>query len=194
MPKKHIEANVAKALKIFVKFRFSMVRKHSKFLMDAFLPSLDSIDRQFQSASGEVGAILAEEAASINQLIDQTVPLILLRVYASYEAFVFRFIGMVTYNQSIKNEHDWKKAIKCLKDIDVIWSSIPGVYNVETMRLLINSYKHHDSRVHSFDLAKRLKTLKGEYIDWGSMDYKVYISSCEDVLNYLINIIELPAG
>lgn len=178
--------DVAKLLRIIVRLRFSAVREHAKFLHDAFAPTLDDLGQQFQNASGEIAEMLSDEAAAINDLIDQTVPLILLRAYATYEAFVFRFIGMVTNNPNLKIKPDWIKAIKCLDKANIPWIYIQGANQVETMRLLINAYKHHDGKIYNEELASRLGNVKGERIEWGNIEYKEYISCCEKVLYGLI--------
>jgi hypothetical protein len=64
--------DVAKVLRIIVRLRFSAVREHAKFLHDAFAPTLEDIGRQFQYSSGEIAEMLSDEAAAINDLIDQT--------------------------------------------------------------------------------------------------------------------------
>ncbi len=184
------KTDVEKVLRLFVRLRFSAVREHAQFLNDAFSPSLEDIGRQLENASDEIAEMLSDEAAAINDLIDQTVPLILLRAYATYEAFVFRFIGMVTNNPKIKIKPDWKKAIKCLENAGVDWNSILGVQQVETMRLLINSYKHHDGKIYNSELSLRLGKDKGERIYWGNIEHREYISSCEKVLYALIDKIK----
>jgi hypothetical protein len=190
MSKKTTETTVVTILKFVVRQRFYEVRKHTQFLFDSFAPSLDDIDRQFKRASGEVSDMLADEAAAINGLIDQTVPLILLRTYASFEAFAFNFIGMVTLNPNIKIDKDWKKAIKALEGVGVSWDSIPDIKHIETLRLLVNSYKHHDGKVHNNNLAGLIGIHKGKPVDWGAINYEVYIAACEKTLNYLIRKIK----
>ena len=66
-----------------------------------------------------------------------------------------------------------------LKKNGIVWSSLNGAGNVEVTRLLVNCYKHNDSKIDSASLANVISQPEGEKIRWGEINMKDLIDSCE---------------